>query len=64
MDPSVIAKLCTYLRLEEEQVFYSEAPLNLSFLGKVRDMLRRNRSLFIREEFRSGRRTFPVAVPL
>ena len=46
MDPSVIAKLCTYLRLEEEQVFYSEAPLNLSFLGKVRDMLRRNRSLF------------------
>ncbi|MGN0630951.1 MAG: polyphosphate kinase 1, partial [Ruminococcus sp.] len=46
MDPAVIARLCEYLNLEETQVFHSEAPLNLSFLFKVRDMLRHNKSLF------------------
>ena len=35
-----------YLNLTEEQVFYSEAPLNLSVLSVVRDMLRHNKCLF------------------
>ena len=46
MDPSVIAKLCEYLHLNEAQVFHSEAPLSLSFVSQVRDLLRKNRSLF------------------
>ncbi len=46
MDTAVIQKLCSYLHLTEEQVFYSEAPLNLSVLSAVRDMLRHNKCLF------------------
>ncbi len=46
MDTAVIRKLCSYLQLSEEQVFYSEAPLNLSVLSAVRDMLRHQKSLF------------------
>ncbi|MBQ8725053.1 MAG: polyphosphate kinase 1, partial [Oscillospiraceae bacterium] len=46
MDPAVISRLCEYLKLDESQVFHSEAPLRLSFLSKVRDMLRHDKSLF------------------
>ena len=46
MDTAVIRKLCSYLHLTEEQVFYSEAPLDLSVLSAVRDMLRHNKCLF------------------
>lgn len=46
MDTAVIRTLCDYLHLTEEQVFYSEAPLNLSVLSTVRDMLRHNKCLF------------------
>ena len=42
----MIAKLCEYLHLNEAQVFHSEAPLSLSFVSQVRDLLRKNRSLF------------------
>ncbi len=46
MDTAVIQALCDYLNLSEEQVFYSEAPLNLGVLSAVRDMLRHKKSLF------------------
>ncbi len=46
MDPAVISRLCEYLKLDESQVFHSEAPLKLSFFSKVRDMLRHDKSLF------------------
>ena len=46
MDTAVIHSLCGYLNLTEEQVFYSKAPLNLSVLSVVRDMLRHNKCLF------------------
>jgi polyphosphate kinase len=46
MDPSVIALLCKYLKLDQSQVFHSEAPLKLSFFSKIRDLLRKDRSLF------------------
>lgn len=48
MDTAVIQALCSYLNLTEQQVFYSEAPLNLSMLSAVRDMLRRKKCLFYR----------------
>ena len=48
MDTAVIHSLCNYLNLTEEQVFYSEAPLNLSVLSVVRDMLRHNKCLYQR----------------
>ncbi|MCC8111454.1 MAG: polyphosphate kinase 1 [Ruminococcus sp.] len=46
MDTAVIQTLCNYLSLSEDQVFYSEAPLNLGFLSSVRDMLRHKKCLF------------------
>jgi polyphosphate kinase len=46
MDSTVITKLCEYLHLQVDQVFYSEAPLRLSFFSQIRDLLRKNRSLF------------------
>lgn len=46
MDPAVISKLCEYLKLDESQVFHSEAPLKLSFISKIRDVLRHNKELF------------------
>lgn len=48
MDPAVISRLCEYLNLDESQVFHSDAPLKLSFLFKVRDMLRHNKALFFK----------------
>lgn len=48
MDPAVISRLCEYLKLDESQVFHSEAPLKLSFIFKVRDMLRHNKELFFK----------------
>jgi polyphosphate kinase len=46
MDTTVIQSLCRYLKLTESQVFYSEAPLDLSVLSAVRDMLRHQKCLF------------------
>lgn len=46
MDNEVIHTLCEYLNLSEDQVFYSEAPLELGILYDIRDMLRRKKCLF------------------
>ena len=46
IDETVIEKLCHYLGLKREQVFHSEAPLDLSFLGQVSDLLRGKKELF------------------
>lgn len=51
MDPAVISRLCEYLSLDEAQVFHSEAPLGLSFIFKVRDMLRHNKELFSKDVY-------------
>lgn len=46
MDNTVIEKLCHYLKLNKDQIFYSESPLNLSIMSTIRDMLRHNKCLF------------------
>ncbi len=46
MDPAVLTELCHYLGLSRDQIFYSEAPLNLSFLSEIRDVLHERRELF------------------
>lgn len=43
--PEVVKKLCTYSELEPAQVFQSKAPLDLSFLFQVGDLLRSDTSL-------------------
>lgn len=46
MDEKVIKSLCRELDLKKEQVFYSESPLELSFLYKLNDVLRSKKELF------------------
>lgn len=46
LDEKVIKALCKELKLKKEQVFYSESPLELSFVDKIRDVLRNQKELF------------------
>lgn len=46
LDEKVIVSLCRELGLKHEQVFYSEAPLELSFVFKLQDTLRNHKELF------------------
>ena len=46
LDEKVIKALCKELKLKKEQVLYSESPLELSFINKIRDILRNRKELF------------------
>lgn len=46
MDPAVIEALCRYLDVMPERVFKSEAPLDISFVFEIQDLLRMNPELF------------------
>lgn len=46
IDESVVEALCRYLDVLPERVFRSEAPLDLSFVYKIQDLLRMNTELF------------------
>ncbi len=46
MEPEVILRLCKQLQLTQEQVFSYDAPLDTSFFGDFRDMLRSHSELF------------------
>lgn len=46
MDEKIIVNLCKELDLKQEQIYYSEAPLDLSFMGEIQDRLRMDKSLF------------------
>lgn len=46
IDESVVASLCRYLDVSPERVFRSEAPLDLSFVYQLQDLLRMNPELF------------------
>ncbi len=64
MDPAVISRLCEYLSLDEAQVFHSEAPLGLSFIFKVRDMLGHNKELFFKRRVPQIPKDIDTAVPM
>ena len=46
IDANLIAVICDYLKLPKKHAFYSDAPLDLSFLYTVSDMLAGSRELF------------------
>lgn len=46
LDEKVIKALCKELNLAKEQVFYSESPLELSFVFQIEDVLRDKKNLF------------------
>ena len=46
MDETVVDALCRYLDVTPDRVFRSEAPLDVSFVFQVQDLLRRNTELF------------------
>ena len=46
MDQAVIEALCRYLEITPDRVFKSEAPLDLSFIFQIQDLLRKNSELF------------------
>ena len=46
MDKKGIAVLCEYLELDENHVFMSSTPLDLSFVFQIQDLLRKNLELY------------------
>lgn len=46
MDKKGIAVLCEYLELDENHVFMSSTPLDLSFVFQIQDLLRKNQELY------------------
>ena len=46
MDKKGIAVLCEYLELDENHVFLSSTPLDLSFVFQIQDLLRKNPELY------------------
>lgn len=46
IDANLIALVCEYLKLPKKHAFYSDAPLDLSFLGDISDMLADRKELF------------------
>ena len=61
MDETVVDALCRYLDVTPDRVFRSEAPLDVSFVFQLQDLLRRNTELFYEkrvpqksQEFKDG----------
>lgn len=46
LDEKVIKSLCKELGIKSEQTFYSESPLEMSFVGEIQDVLRNRKELF------------------
>lgn len=46
LDEKIIHNLCKELNLHHEQIYYSESPLELSFVFGLQDALRNNKNLF------------------
>lgn len=46
LDEKIIHNLCKELNLNHEQIYYSESPLELSFVFGLQDSLRNNKNLF------------------
>lgn len=46
LDEKVIKSLCKELGLKKDQTFYSESPLEMSFVYKIQDILRNKKELF------------------
>lgn len=63
LDDTVIEKLRKELKLFPEQVFFSESPLELSFLSKIQDALRGKRNYFMKNRCPGCRLPLMVSAP-
>lgn len=52
LDEKVIVTLCKELKLNKDQIYYSEAPLSMSFISQIRDKLHGKRICFTCAECR------------
>ncbi len=50
MDDSVLKALGKHLGLKPAQIYHSEAPLDLSFFSKIRDLLYTHKDLFYEKQ--------------
>lgn len=64
MDGEIIDLLCEYLELERKYVFYTQTPLDLSFVFKIQDILRRETDLFFEKRVPQRSPQFNEEMPI
>lgn len=64
IDEKVILTLCKELKLDKTQTYYSSSPLDLRFVGKIRDDLREHKELFYAREIPQISRYCKSGVPM
>ena len=64
LDDKVISALCKELKLDKKQVFYSESPLEMSFISKIQDDLRSRRELFYERRVPQNSSNIDIKQPL
>uniref|UniRef100_UPI003FEEB4F5 polyphosphate kinase 1 n=1 Tax=Lachnospira sp. TaxID=2049031 RepID=UPI003FEEB4F5 len=64
LDDKVISELCKELKLDKKQVFYSESPLEMSFISKIQDDLRGRRELFYERRVPQNSKQLDIKQPI
>ena len=64
MDGEIIDLLCDYLELERKYVFYTQTPLDLSFVFNIQDVLRRETDLFFEKRVPQRSPQFKEEMPI
>ncbi len=64
LDDKVISELCKELKLDKKQVFYSESPLEMSFISKIQDDLRGRRELFYERRVQQNSKQLDIKQPI
>ena len=64
MDGEIIDLLCEYLELERKYVFYTQTPLDLSFVFKIQDILRKETELFFEKRVPQRSPQFNEEMPI
>ena len=64
MDGEIIDLLCEYLELERKYVFYTQTPLDLSFVFKIQDILRKETKLFFEKRVPQRSPQFNEEMPI
>ncbi|MBO5458640.1 MAG: polyphosphate kinase 1 [Lachnospira sp.] len=64
LDEKVIVSLCKELKLKKEQIYYSEAPLSMSFVSTIQDKLRNQKDLFYIRRVPQNSRYIESSIPI
>ena len=64
LDDKVISELCKELKLDKKQVFYSESPVEMSFISKIQDDLRGRRELFYERRVPQNSKQLDIKQPI